>query len=158
MLTARALVKSDSPARRFDARLADIRTVTGPAGEHVIIDLGDNVVRLDIVEGTTRVGPISLRFELADDDRLAAKLAALSGLRGLAMRGQCQSRLASKLLALQAVDARDAGASLRETAELLLGAGDWPGDGEHRKSQVRRLLNTGAHMIRSGPSAILEMN
>jgi hypothetical protein len=55
------------------------------------------------------------------------------------------------------VDARQAGASLRETADILLGPGAWPGDGEHRKSYVRRLLNVGSHLIDSGPREILNM-
>jgi hypothetical protein len=58
-------------------------------------------------------------------------------------------------VSLHAHDAREAGASLRDIAELLLGPGDWPGDGEWRKSQARRLVQAGASLIRSGPRSIL---
>ncbi|QPI71957.1 DNA -binding domain-containing protein [Sphingobium sp. Cam5-1] len=64
-------------------------------------------------------------------------------------------RRAGALLGLWSVDARRAGASLRDIADLLLGPGDWPGDGEYRKSRARRLLAAGEAMIRGGPSAIL---
>ena len=63
--------------------------------------------------------------------------------------------MAAKLFALQAVDARSEGASLRETAASILGPGDWPGDGEHRKSLVRRMIATGERIIQAGPRAIL---
>ncbi|WP_422396644.1 DNA -binding domain-containing protein [Sphingomonas profundi] len=97
-----------------------------------------------------------LRFDLADDDRLVAQVAAIRALREPRLSGQESLRLAAKLLALEAVDARSDGASLRETAASILGPGDWPGDGEHRKSYVRRLLKIGEQMIRAGPRAILD--
>ncbi|MBT2189280.1 DUF2285 domain-containing protein [Sphingobium sp. H33] len=92
---------------------------------------------------------------MADDDHLDARIAAMRALRCSVPNGRRHIRLVRKLLALQAVDARNAGASLREIAENLLGRGEWPGDGEHRKSNVRRLLDSGEDMLRAGPRAIL---
>jgi hypothetical protein len=37
----------------------------------------------------------------------------------------------------------------------VLGPGAWPGEGEHRKSLVRRLIAAGDRMIHSGPIATL---
>jgi hypothetical protein len=151
----RAVKPLDGHTRLFDAPSADARTVRGPHGEHLLIDRGGDVIRLDVVEGTTAAGPVALRFELADDDRLAAQLAAIRTFRATTPNGHRHMRLARRLFALQAVDARDSGASLREIADLLLGPGDWPGDGEHRKSLVRRLIAAGIRMVCSGPRAIL---
>ncbi|MFB0875927.1 MULTISPECIES: DNA -binding domain-containing protein [unclassified Sphingobium] len=64
-------------------------------------------------------------------------------------------RLAKQLFALKAIDAHEAGASLREVAALLLPSEEWPGDGEHRKSFVRRLIVKGRHLVRAGPACIL---
>lgn len=127
----------------------------GPNREHLIIDRGREPVRLDVIEGTTAAGPIMLRFDVADDNCLDVQIAAIRALRCSVSTGRRHIRLARKLLALQAVDARDSGASLREIAEILLGPGEWPGDGEHRKSNVRRLLETGEGVLRAGPRAIL---
>ena len=96
-----------------------------------------------------------LRFDLADDDRLDMQLRAIQALCEPAPVARSHTRLARRLLALHAVDARNAGASLQETADMVLGRGDWPGDGEHRKSLVRRLVVTGERLIRAGAGAIL---
>ncbi|HKY81395.1 MAG TPA: DUF2285 domain-containing protein [Sphingobium sp.] len=145
-------------ARLFDALSADARTMRGPRGEHLLIDCGGELVRLDVIDGTMAAGPVALRFDLTDDDRLDAQIAVIETLRAAVAAGPRHGRLARRLLALQAVDARDTGASLKETADILLGPGDWPGDGEHRKSYVRRLLDAGSRMIRSGPRKILNAN
>jgi hypothetical protein len=148
----------DGRARLFDALSANARMMRGPLGEHLLIDSGGELVRLDVIEGTTAAGPVILRFELTDDDLLDALVATIGTLRAAVTSGPRHGRLARRLFALQAVDARNAGASLKETADVLLGPGEWPGDGEHRKSYVRRLLDAGSRMIRSGPREILNTN
>ena len=155
VLAVRAVPVFGAGARIFDAHTADVRVLRGPSGEHLITDRGGEPVRLDVIEGTTVAGPVMLRFDVADDDRLDVRIAAVRALRYTASTGRRHIQLARKLLALQAVDARDAGASLREIAELLLGSGEWPGDGEHRKSNVRRLVETGEGVLRAGPRAML---
>lgn len=144
--------------RLFDTLSAEVRMMRGLRGEHLLIDRGDELVRLDVIDSTTAAGPVTLRFDLADDDRLDTQIAVIRTLRAAVASGPRHGRLARRLLALQAVEARNAGASLKETADILLGPGDWPGDGEHRKSYVRRLLDAGSRMIRSGPREILNMN
>lgn len=158
VLTVRAMKPFDGHTQFFDALSADARILSGPGGEHLLIDRGGEVIRLDVIDGTTAAGPVTLHFDLADDDRLDAQVAAICAFRDPVPAGRRHVRLARRLLALKAVDARDAGASLRETADILFGPGDWPGDGEHRKSYVRRLLDAGSRMIRSGPHEILNRN
>lgn len=155
VLTVRAVRPRNEHVRLFDAKALNARMVRGPDGEHLVLDRDGEVIRFDIVEGTTASGPIALHFDVADSWRVEAQLSAIRALRGPPRPDQRHGRWARRLLALQAVDVRDAGASLREIAEILLGSGDWPGNGEHRKSVVRRLLSTGSEMIRSGPRAIL---
>jgi hypothetical protein len=154
VLAVRAVQPVQGTARPFDATGIGVRLVTGRNVEHLLIDRG-GIVRLDIIEGTVAAGPVALHFDLADDDRIESQVAAIRALRRTSRIGRRNVQLAGRLLALQAVDARDAGASLRETAEILLGAGDWPGDGDHRKSHVRRLIVAGRQMIRAGPAAVL---
>jgi hypothetical protein len=155
VLFVRALDPVDAHARLFDARSASARMVRGPEGEHLLIDRGGDLVRLDVVEGTTMKGPVALHFALADDNRIEGRIAAIRTLRATASMRRRHVRLAGRLLALQAVDARNAGASLKEVADTVLERGDWPGEGEYRKSHVRRLLDAGSRMIGSGPREIL---
>jgi len=145
-------------ARLFDSLAVATRMVRGPHAEHLLIDRGGEVIRLDVIDGTVSAGPVTLRFELPDDDCVEGRIAALRALRAPTPIGRLHQRLADRLIALQAVDAHDDGASLRELADIVLGPGDWPGDGEHRKSRVRRLLVSGSRMIASGPRAILNGN
>ena len=113
-------------------------------------------LRLDVIEGTVSAGPVSLHFDLPYDDRLEHRVAAIRALSGTKPIGCRHPQLAARLRALQAADARAAGASLREIADGLLGIGDWPGDGEHRKSAARRLVATGEKLIQQGPLPILK--
>ena len=129
--------------------------VIGPRAEHLLIDHSDGLFRLDLVEGTVFAGPVSLRFVLVDDADLQFKLATISKLRGDVRSGHGHQQLASRLLSLQSVDARNAGASLREVGDIVLGLGAWPGDGDHRKSLVRRMITAGERMIRAGPGGVM---
>jgi len=159
VLAVRALTLGDvEGGRPFDARAANTRVVNGAHAQHLMIDLGGEVIRLDVIDGTVSAGPVTLRFDLADDGCLLTQLSAIRAFCEPTPIRRTHVQLARRLLALQAVDARDAGASLRETADILFGPGDWPGDGEHRKSHVRRLLVVGSRMIQCGPRAILNVN
>lgn len=133
----------------------DARVLWTPHAEHLLINRDSDLFRLDVIEGTVATGPVSLRFDLAVDGRLPAQISALGRFCGAAAVGRRHVQLAQRLLALQAVDARDAGASLREVADRILGPGAWPGNGEHRKSLVRRMIAGGERMMRAGPAGVL---
>lgn len=154
VLIARAVAAKGRPAHAFDPSRHDRRIVKGASFEHVLLDSERASVRLDLVEGSLTAGPVLLRFDIASDERLAHQLDAISSLwqPRPALR---QEQMARRLLGLQAHDLRGAGASLRETARLVLGPGDWPGTGDHRKSLVRRMIAAGARMIADGPGAVL---
>ena len=155
VLTARAVRPSGRDCRLFDGRSSDVRIVRGSDCEYLLVDRGGAGVRIDVIEGSVAAGRVILRFDLTDDDRLETRVAAIHTFRNGDTKRRRYPQLAGRLLALQAVDVHDAGASLREIAEHLLGPGTWPGDGEHRKSLVRRLVVTGAAMIRAGPHVVL---
>lgn len=156
VLAVRALATvATAGTRIFDARAVDARIVRGPHAEHLLIERGGEVIRLDVIDGTAAVGPVTLRFDLADDDRLDTQLAVMRALRAPAPVARSHVQLARRLMALHAVDARDEGASLREIALMVVGPGAWPGDGEHRKSLVRRMIAAGDRMIRAGPAGAL---
>jgi len=63
------------------------------------------------------------------------------------------------ILALRAQDARSAGASQRDIAELLFGTArtraDWTPGSDYLRSQIRRLLTFGERMRRSGWRSLL---
>jgi len=155
VLAARVTRVAGPGARLFDARSPEIRVVRGMRCEHLEIDHRAGSVRMDVSEGSVIAGPVALRFDVPDDDRVDDRIATIRMFRTVALAGRAHRRLANRLIALHAVDARNSGASLREMADILLGPGAWPGDGEHRKSNVRRLLAAGSRMIASGPRAIL---
>lgn len=152
VLTARAV--AGRSAHALDASQHDVRIVKEPSCEHVLLDGGSAPVRLDVVEGTMASGPVILHFEIVGDDRLPDQLAAIRHLRA-PLPHRRHEQFSRRLLALEAFDTHAAGASLRETARLILGPGDWPGTGDHRKSLVRRMIAAGAHMIGAGPGAVL---
>jgi hypothetical protein len=144
--------------RSFDVRQPSAHVLVGEGCEHIYVDHGGGVVRLDLVAGTALAGPISLCFDLHDDERLPAKLEALRQFAQIcasAPTERSHTNLANRLLALHAFDLRAAGIGLRRIAAELLGSGDWPGDGDHRKSRTRRLVAVGEAMVRAGPGAIL---
>lgn len=155
VIAVRAGAVATTGARVFDASDPTVRVLRSYVDEHLLVDRGDLPIRLDIIDGTVLAGPASLRFDLPDDHHLEARLAVIRAFTSAVPPGRSYLQLAKRLHALHAIDARDAGASLREIADVVLGPGDWPGDGEHRKSMVRRMLASGDQMRRDGPRAIL---
>jgi hypothetical protein len=154
VLTASAVLTRDR-GRQGDRALAPmVRSLRSPGVQHLLIDRGD-LVRVDLIGDSLHGEPRILHFYLPDDDWLDDRLAAIRILRGQ-RGGGSHPQLARRLPCLWAIDVRDAGASLKEIADYVLGTGDWPGDGEHRKSMVRRMIATGDRMLRDGPCAILQ--
>lgn len=141
--------------QQFDVHGANARILQGADVQHLLILRDADIVRLDIIEGTAAAGPVTFSFDLIAGQHLEAQLDAIRALHGAPAPCRSHARLAVKLAALQAIDMRAAGGSLREIADILLGPGDWPGDGEYRKSQVRRLLASGSRMVRCGPRPAL---
>jgi hypothetical protein len=157
VLRARAERLVRSNANPFVACDEGARVLRGADVEYVMLETSGRPIRLNIFAGTVLAGPVGLCFEVADNKRLPAQLDALQAYRSNSGDRPSYDRLARRLLALQAVDARLMGASLREIAAELFGPGEWPGRGDDRRSHMRRLLATGVRMIREGPRTILNL-
>ena len=143
----------------MDLHLFSIRRLVRSECEHLRIDHRGLVARLDIPGSTVLPGKVSLCFEIDHDARLFEQLDSVRAFADL-VSGRpplrcARSALEEGLLALWTLDARENGISLRDTADLLFGPGDWPGEGEHRKSRIRRLLAKGQGMVQAGARGIL---
>src|SRR3546814_15340872 len=58
VLAVRAVQPVDATGERvFDALSGDTRIVRGPHAEHLLIDCGGEVIRLDVIDGTAAAGP-----------------------------------------------------------------------------------------------------
>lgn len=148
------------PGRVGDAhaRLENLeitRRLLSDGVEHLLIERAGTLVRLDIVEGSTTAGPFSFHFDLPDDGYIQTRMEVIQKLVSPRRFSKNNQQLRRHMLALQTVDLREAGASLRDTAEFILGPGAWPGDGDHRKSAVRRYIRLGEKLMAGGPSQIL---
>ncbi|MGN6356059.1 MAG: DNA -binding domain-containing protein [Novosphingobium sp.] len=155
VMATSALAPDAIDIARFDPLIR-----TDADGEHVRVTVAGEAFRLGVISGSLARGPIGLTYKVARDRRLAAQIDTIRRLEqrfaGTALRPRNGgSRLARSALALRAWDGRTAGASLREMAAELLGPGDWPGDGEHRKSAIRRLLAVGERLVARGPLPVL---
>ncbi|MBO9580172.1 MAG: DUF2285 domain-containing protein [Sphingobium sp.] len=155
VIPARATPFQEDCSHVFDGALAAVRALRGDGREHLLVDWHGIFTRLDINDGTALAGPVCLHFDLPYDPHLETRIGAIRAF--VVPRGSHRShlQLARRIHALHATDAHEAGASLREIAELILGPGDWPGDGEYRKSLVRRMVSSGEQMRRDGAFAIL---
>ncbi len=127
--------------------------------ELVRIDVGGTTLRLDVVEGTLTAGPVGIEPSVTLGAPLDQQLHAIRQLDAL-LAGQplisdCNRRLGGLVSALRAVDAIEAGASLRDIGLDLLGGSDWPGDGEHLKSRARRLVMLARALVSAGPAGVL---
>jgi len=156
VLRARVANRHTDTPWHFDARSRGARRVWGREGEHIAFDCGGDVARIDLVQGRLPAPPVLLRFEIIADETLGRQISALRRIYFPSPPGRQAKRLQRQHMTLLAADARSVGASLREIAELFLGPGDWPGDGEHRKSMARRLVAAGITLCAGGPAAILQ--
>jgi hypothetical protein len=155
VLRARVLAHAGGGHRLFDAKAVQARCLASRLGEHVAFSCAGEIARIDIVAGSVSSGPAVLAFDILADTDLDRKLAALRRIYARTAGAGVPRRLRRLHLALLVRDARIDGASWCEAADLLLGPGDWPGDGEHRKSVIRRLAEAASALCRSGAGAIL---
>ncbi|WP_183618953.1 DNA -binding domain-containing protein [Novosphingobium fluoreni] len=155
VLRARIVVDAGQIPSSFDFQRAGLRRVASSVGEHIAFDRAGEVVRIDVIDGAVSPDRANLCFEIIADHRLERQIRALQSLFSPFVRQSPNGWFKRQHLALLANDLSQAGASLREAADVLLGPGEWPGDGEHRKSQVRRLVKRGLQLCHSTPGGIL---
>lgn len=123
---------------------------------YVRIDLPDAAMRIDIVDNAM---PAAMVIELAIDLRrpLEPQLLSIRRLHAIDRGADLplpDQRFVRLVEALRVADALAAGASLRDIGVGAFGT-DWPGDGEHLKSRVRRRVALAAELSRAGPRGVL---
>ncbi|MDE8652465.1 DNA -binding domain-containing protein [Novosphingobium album (ex Liu et al. 2023)] len=123
-----------------------------------MLDLLDGTLQLEGRDGALDDGPRPVAA-LIDYGRIlepqlesARRLDAF--LRGREPPTDVGTRFGRLVEALRVGDATAAGASQRAIGLGIYG-GDWPGDGEHLKSRVRRMIPLAVALIRAGPRGVL---
>ena len=151
-----------SPADGGDPDAVDFMRLPCPAlllrgssgAEHLLIGNRTSNIRLDVVSGTVREGPVRLRYGLVHGRDVEAKLLTIRRLVALIRLGRFPrslfppARQARRwMLALRALDAHRAGATHREIATALFGeravAADWNAGSGYLRCRVQRLIHSG---------------
>src|SRR3546814_827023 len=114
VLSVRVVPPIHPQAHVFDRLPLGARRLIGPDAEYLAFNRGGAPIRLDVVAGSTEAAPFGLRFDIADDADLGTRLLELQRFRAQSGNARQHDRLAKQLLALRAIDAHDAGASLKE--------------------------------------------
>lgn len=138
--------------------------LTTPAEDHVVLVRGGQRVAIDLAGVSTLSGAAELRFSV-HLGALGPQALALQRLQALLDGRRAASlwpplpragRIAAMLMLL---DARSAGASLRDVAEMLFGrsmvSARWDGASDFLKSRVRRLARDARHMSAGGYRRLL---
>ncbi len=137
----------------------DHRCVWRDGVRHVLLDMPGGTLQLDVSgpQNAASVIPITPCVDLRRDVRpqLRSIQRLASWLDDPSASGRADARVSRLVAALRVVDALSMGASQREIGIGIFGV-DWPGDGEHLKSRVRRMIPFAAAMVRHGPRAILQ--
>lgn len=138
-----------------------------PAGrEHLLLSDGCRSIRLDIVSGSVRAGPVMLRYRLAGLSGVAAPLRVLRQLVALCRDGDFSAALHPReqrahrwILMLRAQDALAAGAGQREIAAHLLAreamGQRWRVEAPGQRSRAQRLVREARRMAAGGYLALL---
>ncbi|MDT9598612.1 DNA -binding domain-containing protein [Sphingosinicella rhizophila] len=151
-----------SPPVGAGSRSIDLLTLPGcmlryDDRTHVRLDLTDGVLRLDVIGRSMVAGEVTIEPAIDLARSIDPQIASLRRLDAL-LRGDLRPFVDQRFIRLvEALRVRDAladGASLRDIGLAMYG-GDWPGDGEHSKSRVRRRIVLAERLIRAGPRAAL---
>ena len=151
-------------AERLDLeRLGALATpvIDGGGCEHLLLSDGQRSIRIDILSGTLRAGPVRLRYRLSGLAGVEPPLLALRQLLALWRTGTfsaalhpSERRAARWILALRAHDALAAGCSQREIALRLLGseaAGPrWRIEASSLRSRAQRLVREARRQAAGG--------
>lgn len=134
------------------------RVVRAGSRSHLLLELPAGMLQLDLRDTGDQCKIVAVRpmIDLArsiePQFHSARRLAAL--LAGIPEPIPREPGLARLVAALRVRDALADGASQRDIGVGVF-AGDWPGDGEHLKSRVRRMIPFASEVVRAGPQAVL---
>ncbi|WP_294136919.1 DUF2285 domain-containing protein [Sphingobium sp.] len=125
---------------------------------HVLLHLSRQTLQLDGLDGALDDGPRRISALIDFGRNLEPQLESVrrldAFLSGREPPTDLGTRFGRLVEALRVGDAIAAGASQRAIG-LGIYRGDWPGDGEHLKSRVRRMIPLAAALVRAGPRGVL---
>lgn len=144
--------------------------VEGPSRrEHAVLADGRNRIRLDVIDGSLRQGPVVLHYRLAGTNSLRPRMLPLRRLLALCS----QKRFVSSLFppdprmerftsVLRVHDAIEAGASIADMEQAFFGAERAAHDSERGsdslKSRIRRLVREARTMAAGEYRSLLRKN
>lgn len=146
--------------RRFDRLATVLRCPDGH--EHLLLSDGVHHLQIDVTAGSSLLnGPVRLRYELSGFKHIEAKTLTLRRLILLCRLGRFprglyppERRAHRWVMALQAYDAVQAGATHREIAAALFGERgvkeDWCGRSDYLRLRVQRLVRTADKFVNGG--------
>lgn len=150
------------------ARFGAISTLVtaGDGREHLLISDGLLAIRVDVIRGSLKHGPVALRYQLAGLARAEAPLLALRRFLALWRTGRfstglhpAAARAGRNVLMLRAYDALMSGATQRDIAAELLsgeaGEGRWRVRAPTVRSRVQRLVRGARAMAAGGYLTLL---
>lgn len=125
---------------------------------HVLLHLPREILQLENLDGALNDGPRRISALIDFGRILEPQLESVRRLHvflgGREPPTDLGTRFGRLVEALRVGDAIAAGASQRAIGLGIYG-GDWPGDGEHLKSRVRRMIPLTAALIRAGSRGVL---
>lgn len=138
----------------------------GDGIEHVLLGDGAHRIQLEVRGTSLLEGAVRLRFDLAGFDGVEAKVATLRRLIALRRLGRFprslfppDRRVNRWVMALRAVDGRQAGANARDIATVLFGHDavrrDWDGPSDYLRSRARRAIAAGERLANGGYLTLL---
>jgi hypothetical protein len=143
----------------LDLSNVDHREVAMDGMRHILLRLPAGPLQLDLLDADDRSGAFRIRpsIDLARPVEPQAhsvrRLAAL--VAGAPEPASREAKVRRLVAALRVGDALADGASQRDIGLGIFGD-DWPGDGEHLKSRVRRMIPFAAELVRVGPQGVLQ--
>lgn len=163
-----------SPAPCGDPDAFDIRdfhhlatVLCCPDGQELLLFSDDNHrIQLDISLGSVLDGPVCFRYELSGFKHIEAKILTLRRILLLRRLGRFprglftpERRARRWMLALQAYDGVQSGASQHEIAAALFGEkivrDDWHGRSDYLRLRIQRAIRHGQSLVNGGYRALL---
>jgi hypothetical protein len=137
-----------------------ISRVVGDADNfYTRIDLPDGPLRLDVRGGSALANDSDIFVQLRGGPDSAFQMASLHRVCALLANKRPprspDPRLPLLVRALQALDARRDGASLRLIGQYVLDGCEWPGRGDSVKSRARRLVALAARLKKAGAYGVM---
>jgi hypothetical protein len=154
--------RGDSDAfdiRRFEHLATVLRCPDGH--EHLLLSDGVHHLQMDVTAGSLLDGPVRFRYELSGFKHIETKTLTLRRLLLLRRLGRFprglyppERRARRWVMALQAYDAVQAGATHREIATVLFGEKvvkeDWCGRSDYLRLRVQRLVRAADKLVNGG--------